>query len=232
MKVQIFTLKGTKTGELELPKEVFGVKPNLNMLAQAVHVYEERSHGGLRKTQTRSEVNRTTKKLYKQKGTGGARHGSRRAPIFVGGGVALGPRPERRILDLPQALKAKAKAYAFSLKASEKEVVAVSGIDKIAKTKEAGEFLKKLGSEVKAKRFTFILSDKAAKAFRFLRNLGNANVVSFKDASALDIFKGGIIVLDEDIFGNQVKGERQEVKEDKKPVVKKAVKKPSDKVTK
>ncbi len=166
VKAQIYTLKGTKTGEFTLPKGMFEVTPNLNLLAQAVHVYEERGHVGLRKTKTRSEVNRTTKKVYKQKGTGGARHGSRRANVFVGGGVALGPRPERRILTLPQALRNKAKIYAFSLKAKEKEIIVISGLSKIAKTKEAGEFLAKVG----------------------------------KDANAFDIYTGGILVLDENIF--------------------------------
>ena len=97
MKAQIFSVKGVKTGEESLPKE-FSQKVNLALLAQAVHVFEERGHVGLRKTKTRSEINRTTKKIYKQKGTGGARHGSRRANLYVGGGVALGPRPIRRIL--------------------------------------------------------------------------------------------------------------------------------------
>ena len=68
---------------MNLPKE-FDQKLNMPLLAQAVHVYEERSHVGLRNTKTRSEVNRTTKKIYKQKGTGGARHGSRRANLYVG----------------------------------------------------------------------------------------------------------------------------------------------------
>ncbi len=66
IKAPIYTIKGTKTGEQTLPKDIFEVKPNLNLLAQAVRVYEERGHTGLRKTKTRSEVNRTGKKLYKQ----------------------------------------------------------------------------------------------------------------------------------------------------------------------
>lgn len=222
-KAQIYTLKGTKTGELTLPKDMFEVKPNLNLLAQAIHVYEDRGHGGLRKTKTRSEVNRTTKKIYKQKGTGGARHGSRRANVFVGGGVALGPRPERKILTLSQALKAKAKAYAFSLKASEKGVIAVSGLSKIAKTKEAGEFLAKVGKEIGSKRFTFILSDKTMGAFRFLRNLGNAKAVTYKDVNAFDIYTGGTIVLDEAVF-EAAKPAKAEAKKIEKPVEKVAKK--------
>lgn len=200
VKAPIYTVKGTKTGEQVLPKDVFEVKPNLNLLAQAIHVYEERGHVGLRRTQTRSEVNRTTKKIYKQKGTGGARHGSRRANLFVGGGVALGPRPERRILTLSQDLKNKAKASAFSLKAGEKEIVVINGAEKIVKTKEAGNFLKKLTKEMGAERFTFILSEKLVGARKFLKNLADARTVLYKDINALDIYNGGVLILDKEIF--------------------------------
>lgn len=220
IKTEIYTLKGTKSGELVLPKDLFEVEPNLNMLAQAVHVYEERSHDGLRKAQTRSEVNRTTKKLYKQKGTGGARHGSRRAPIFVGGGVALGPRPERRILSLPQALKNKARSYAFSLKAKNKEIVAIEGISKLTKTKEMGQFLEKLGKEMRATRFTVLLSEKSNIAAKYLRNIDNLKFVNFKNANAFDIWNAGLLILDEDVF--KAKSDEEKVKNEK--VVKKTTK--------
>ena len=200
IKAPIYTVKGTKTGEQVLPKDIFEVKPNLNLLAQAVHIYEERGHVGLRRTQTRSEVNRTTKKVYAQKGTGGARHGSRRANLFVGGGVALGPRPERRTLTLSQGMRIKAKTYAFSLKAGEKEIVVVTGADKIVKTKEAGDLLKKLTKDLGAKRFTFVLSDAGNGTRRFLSNLATAKTISYREATALDIYNGGTLILDSAIF--------------------------------
>jgi large subunit ribosomal protein L4 len=196
VKVPIYTIKGIKTGEFTLPKDLFEVEPNLNLLAQAIHVYEERNHIGLRNTKTRSEVNRTTKKIYKQKGTGGARHGSRRANLYVGGGIIFGPRPIRRILNLSQALKNKAKAYAFSLKASGKEIIVSDGISKLSKTKEASEFIKKIGGQ----RVTFVLSEKARPANKFLRNLRAARSVFYKDINAYDIFVGGTLVMDTDIF--------------------------------
>lgn len=214
MKLQTFTIKGTKVEETNLPKE-FGGKINLPLLAQAIYVYENRVHIGLRNTKTRSEVNRTTKKVYKQKGTGGARHGSRRAPIFVGGGIALGPRPLKRVLNLPKDIKNKAKSMAFSLKANDKELVFVSGISKITKTREAGDLVKALKKELSAKRFTFVLSEKAKEVSKFLKNLENASYVFYKDANALDIYRGGMIVVDEEIFGKKVKVEGQELKEKK-----------------
>jgi len=217
VKAPIYTIKGTKTGEFALPKDLFEAKPNLNLLAQAIHVYEERAHVGLRNTKTRSEVNRTTKKIYKQKGTGGARHGSRRANLFVGGGVVFGPRPIRRILNLSKALKNKAKTYAFSLKASEKEVVVASGISKLIKTKDASDFIKKVGG----KRFTFVLSEKARPVLKFLRNLKVARSVFYKDINAYDIFVGGKLVLDSEIF----EAEKGKVKTKSRKVIKKVTKK-------
>ena len=203
-KVLTFTSKGTKTGEESLPAE-FNQKVNMALLTQAVHVFEERAHVGLRKTKTRAEVNRTTKKIYKQKGTGGARHGSRRANVFVGGGVALGPRPERRILTLSGKMKARARLLAYSLKAADKQIILVTGLSKIEKTKSASELLTTLTKATGAKRFTFVLSEGAKIAVKFFRNLSAANAIFWKDANAYDIFDGGMIVLDSEIFPKKTK---------------------------
>ena len=227
VKAPIYTVKGTKTGEQTLPKDVFEVKPNLNLLAQVIHVYEDRNHVGLRNTKTRSEVNRTTKKVYAQKGTGGARHGSRRANLYVGGGVVFGPRPLHRVLTLSNALKNKAKSYAFSLKAGEKEVVVASGIEKLSKTKEASEFLKKIGGA----RFTFILSEKSRPAVKFLRNLSEARPVFYKDINAYDVFTGGMLVLDKDIFVDKKEDLKVKTQKAKVQVKGQKVRKPINKLT-
>ena len=218
IKALTFSVKGIKIGEEALPKE-FDQKVNLPFLAQAVHIYEERGHVGLRKTKTRSEVNRTTKKIYKQKGTGGARHGSRRANLYVGGGVALGPRPIRRILTLSSKMKSRARLFAYSIKADEKKIVLVSGLSKIEKTKAVADLAKTLEKTTGEKRFTFILSDGATSAVKFFRNLKLVNAIFWKNANAYDIYTGGLIVLDVEIF---VK--KPEIKA-KSEVVKKVVKK-------
>lgn len=199
MKIQKFTSKGAKGEDMIMPKEI-EAKVNLPLLAQAIYVYEDRAHVGLRKTKTRAEINRTSKKVYKQKGTGGARHGSRRANVFVGGGVALGPRPIKRVLVLSRNIKNKAKTMALTLKAEEKEMIFVSGVSKIEKTKEAGELVKNLIKATASKRFTFVLSDKAKEAVRAFKNLKNATCIFYKDSNALDIYRGGMIVMDEEIF--------------------------------
>jgi large subunit ribosomal protein L4 len=215
LKVQIYTIKGSKVGELALPKDVFEHKINKDLLAQANYVYQERSHIGLRSTKTRSEINRTTKKIYKQKGTGGARHGSRRANLYVGGGIVFGPRPLRRVLDMSNSQKKAAILSAFSAKAKANEIVALRGISALGKTKEAAEFLEKLGGEVKAKRFSFLISEANLKNFKFLRNLKNVTTLLYKNASAFDIIGAGHIVLDEDVFTKKEVKEVKEVKAEK-----------------
>lgn len=200
MKATVFSAKGVKTGQMTLPKE-FAEKPNMILLAQAIRVYTENGHLGLVKTKTRAEVNRTKRKLYRQKGTGGARHGAKSAPIFVGGGVAHGPRPIRRVLFLPSKMKKKALASAFSLKAKKEEVVGVSGIEKIVKTKEAQFLTDKIKKEIKGfHKLTFALSQKNLGSVRFLRNLKNVEAVPYKDLNAYMVYFSGALVIDKDVF--------------------------------
>jgi len=215
LKLNTYSIKGVKTGEFSLPKE-FGDTVNESLLAQAIRVYEERSHVGLRNAKTRSEVNRTGKKVYAQKGTGGARHGSRRANVFVGGGVIFGPRPLRRIVELPTKLKNLAKTAALVSKALAKEVIVVEDLSKVNKTKMAGQLTAVLSKEFKSKKFTFVTSEANKTLHKFLRNLKNTNNVSFKEASALDIFKGGTIILDQSIFASK----KEEVTSKNEKVVK------------
>lgn len=202
VKVDVYSIGGRKTGDFSLPKS-FEEAQNPKLLAQAIRVYEHKSHIGLAKTKTRSEVERTKKKWYRQKGTGGARHGARSAPIFVGGGVAHGPRPLKRNLKLPEKMRRKALGVAFSLKAKNKEMLLIDGLSKIAKTKEAQSLLTSLPKTEKnsSKRFTFILSEKNKEAARFLKNLKNLTLANYKEVNAYKVFYGGTILMDKEIFG-------------------------------
>ena len=204
LKAKTYSLKGIRLEDISLPKE-FGEKENLSLLAQAVRVYEERSHIGLAKTKTRSEVNRTTKKVYKQKGTGGARHGARSAPIYVGGGTAHGPKPVRRVLSLPKKMTKLALSQALSAKLSQKQVFAVSGIDKLAKTNDAGDFLSRISQAeaIKSKKFTFILSGKNISAKRYLKNLEGIKVDIYRDLNVFNVLFGGTLIFDSQIFAKK-----------------------------
>lgn len=199
LKLNAYSLKGTKLASVTLPKEM-EVKPNLDLLAQAVRVYEERQHIGMRATKTRGDVSRTTKKWYKQKGTGGARHGARSAPIFVGGGIAHGPVPLRRELTLPQAMKQKALKVALSAGAKEGKVLVVSGLSEVKKTKEVQNLIDKVVGE-KRNKLTFVLPNDKNGVFKVFKNIKNSKTVLFKNLNAYDVFRGGTVILDKDIFG-------------------------------
>lgn len=168
LSVPMINLKGETIGDQELPVEIFGTKPNKTVLAQALRVYmnNQQSHWG--NTKTRGEVDGSTKKIYRQKGTGGARHGSKRAPIFVKGGIALGPKFRKVNLDLPQKMKNAALISALSQKVLDGEVMVVSGFDKATgKTKEMAGLVKGLN-----KKSILVVTDSSEKvAGRGLRNL-------------------------------------------------------------
>ncbi len=200
-KADLYTMKGNKTKVINLPSD-FGQEINMSLVAQAMRVYEDRSHVGFAKTKTRGEVIRTKKKIYRQKGTGGARHGARSAPIYVGGGIAHGPRPVKRVLSLPAKLKRKALNMALSSKAADGGLIVVEGLSKVKKTKEVSEFLKKASKDMNFKRFTFVLADDKKDTAGFTRNLKNTNTYFKKDLNAYNIYLGGLVILDADLVGN------------------------------
>ena len=200
LKVNSFSAKGTKLGSVNLPKDL-GEEGNIRLLAQAIRVYEDRAHKALAKAKTRAEVERTKKKLYKQKGTGGARHGSRSAPIFVGGGAAHGPRPIKRELSLPARMEKKALKAALALKAKNGEVVVIKGLSKVSKTKQVENLLAKLGFV--SKRVTFVLAEKEDSVIRATRNLENSRTELFKNLNAYKVFFGGMLVFDGQVLGRK-----------------------------
>lgn len=201
-KVNLYSNKGTKLEVVSLPKE-FGEKVNLKLLAQAIRVFETKSHVGLAKTKTRAEVNRTKRKWYKQKGTGGARHGARSAPIFVGGGVAHGPKPIKKRLSLPKKMAKKALLAAFSAKRQEGEICLVKDLGKLGKTSQACLLLQKVRQimdKPKAK-ISFVLAKKDYPVLaRVFRNLENSQVLSWEDLNAYQVFFAGILLIDKTIL--------------------------------
>lgn len=185
-----------KLVDTKLPKDKFGKDSNLDLIAHVNYVLNNRSHVGLRNTKTRSEVNRTTKKVYKQKGTGGARHGSRRANVFVGGGIVFGPRAVKRTLYVTRKMKQIARNGALSLKAKAGEIKVVSGIDKLAKTSDISKFLKSF----ETKKVTFFVSEKNLKSLRYFRNIRNLSAMPFAKANVLNILNGGLVFIDDSVF--------------------------------
>ncbi len=209
LKIDAYSAKGTKlaTG-VTLPKE-WEEAMNSALLSQAIRVYTDRAHFGLHRAQTRSDVNRTTKKVYKQKGTGGARHGARSAPIFVGGGVAHGPTGKATVLTLPTVMKRKATGIAMTEAVKNKKVIACEMDFK--KTNDTNKFIEKVMGK-KNPKVLFVTKKENLKIHRNIRNIKNAKAISFMDLNAYEIFFGGNIVIDKSIFAKEKtkkEGEKQ-----------------------
>lgn len=137
MKVDLHNISGEITGKIELPDEIFAAKINTVLMAQAVRVYLANQRQGTQSAKTRGEVSGSGRKIYRQKGTGHARHGDNYAPIFVGGGIAFPPKPRNFSLKMGKKAKKKALFSALSQKIKEKAIIIVDGLEQIrAKTKE------------------------------------------------------------------------------------------------
>lgn len=175
----------------ELPKELFGQEPNANLLAQAYYVYESRSHPGTHKTKTRGEITATTAKVYRQKGTGRARHGSKRAPIYVGGGVVFGPTGEKRVLGLSKKLSRRALVMALSARNREGKVFVIDGKTSDGKTKTAAKLLAKLG----VGKQTLILHAGEKDLFRSARNIVGVSLLRASEANAYSVIKNSSLVV-------------------------------------
>jgi len=198
LKINLYSAKGVKKTPVTLPKK-FEEKDNKKLLAQAIRVYEDRRHPGLSKVKGRGEVVGSTRKIYKQKGTGGARHGDIRAPIFVGGGTVHGPDGLKRKLTLPKKMKKKALAVAMTNKVKKGRVVALEGLDTFNKTKDVHTLIQavlKKEDKEKVKRITFAISQENNKANLFIRNIKNVDTCFFKDLNAYKIFNSSVLFVD------------------------------------
>ncbi len=145
-KADLYLMTGKKSGQLNLPKEIFGAPINKQLMAQAVRVYLSNQRKARAKTKTRGEVKGSRKKIWRQKGTGRARHGDKYAPIFVGGGRAHGPTGEENYkLKISKPMKKKALFSALTSKLKAKEIIAIKGLTKIEpKTKAMAEMMASL----------------------------------------------------------------------------------------
>jgi len=198
-KVSLYSTKLAKASSFTLPKEFTG-KVNEQLLAQAIYVYRDRKHAGYSKVQTRAEVTLTKAKWYKQKGTGRARHGAKSAPIFVGGGVAHGPKGVKRVLDLPKKMKKAALVSALALKAKENKVAAVRDLSVIKKTKDAQGLVDSIRDGEKGKKLTIAVAEKNKGAYKFMKNIKDVRTIRFTDLNALSVYTAGRLIVDTEAF--------------------------------
>ncbi len=146
MKADVTTLDAGKAGTVELSDGIFGLDPRADILHRMVTYQLAKRQAGTHATKGRSDIKATKKKMYRQKGTGSARHGAKSAPQFKGGGVAMGPKPRSHAIDLPKKVRALALKHALSSKVKEENLVVLDAVASDApKTKGVRETLKKLG---------------------------------------------------------------------------------------
>ncbi|MCA3244288.1 MAG: 50S ribosomal protein L4 [Alphaproteobacteria bacterium] len=192
MQVEILTLSGKKAGSLELNPGVFGVDVRTDLLARAVNWQRDSQRAGLAFTKTRGEIDRSKKKIYGQKKTGGARHGAKSPSLFVGGGVVFGPRGRDFSSSLPKAVRALALKSALASKAQSQSLIVIDEATMAShKTKELAASLAKLG----ATNATFIVDALEPNFDRASRNLPHVKVIPTGGANVLDILKREKLVL-------------------------------------
>ena len=199
LKQSVYDTKGKVVESISLPKEIFNAKINNQLMAQAVRIYLSNQRRGTVKTKSRGEVNKTTKKVYRQKGTGRARHGAMSAPIYVGGGVAFGPRPRDYSLTFPQKMRKASLFSALSAKLKDGEIRILTGLEKMApKTKIMAQVLKDLSLEAKNKRLLLVISD-STKEGNVRKAAGNIKGLSILDAKQINTYEvldnKGIILM-------------------------------------
>lgn len=217
IKLNVYSETGTKKASINMPKDLIE-KENKVLLAQAIRVYESGMHPGLSKVKTRGEIRASKRKIYRQKGTGQARHGALSAPIFVGGGKAHGPKGVKRTLTLPKKMRQKSLKVALSIKGSDKRLVVVDGIGSLKKTKEAVSLIDKIVKNEKEignkSKFTFALSEKNEDAKKALRNIEKVNVILFRNLNAYKVYFGGVLVVDNQALEEMKKTETKEIKKE------------------
>lgn len=192
LSIPVYSLTGRAAGTLALPKEIFGKEVNKQLLAQAVRVYMTNQKIFTASTKGRGEVKGSTAKIYRQKGTGRARHGSIRAPIFVGGGIVFGPKSRKVRLDLPKKMKKAALLSALSAKLVDKGVMGLTGIEKASgKTKE----LAKLLTKIRVRNALIVSAEKTDNVVRAARNIPGVDVLPVNLINAYEILKHRVLLL-------------------------------------
>jgi large subunit ribosomal protein L4 len=198
MKLDVITLDGGKGGSIELSDAIFGIEDIRGDILQRMVTYQlAKRRAGTHKIQVRNEVSRTSKKMYKQKGTGGARHGSRRAAQFVGGAKAHGPVVRSHAFDLPKKVRALALRHALSSKARAGALVVV---DNVALGDEAktGALRTKLTSIGLTNALVIAGADVDANFARAARNIPNLDVLPNAGLNVYDVLRRRTLVLTKD----------------------------------
>ena len=192
MKLKVIKIDGASAGSVELVDEIFGLDPRVDILHRVVRWQRNKAQAGTHKVKTRSETSYSRKKIYRQKGTGGARHGDRNAPIFRKGGVYKGPTPRSHSHDLPKKVRTLGLKHALSAKAKEGALVVLDKATASGKTSELAKQVKELGW----KRALVIDGVEVNGEFaQAARNIEGLDILPTIGANVYDILKRDTLVL-------------------------------------
>ena len=192
MKLKVIKLDGASAGSVELGDDIFGLDPRVDILHRVVRWQRNKAQAGTHKVKTRSETSYSKKKIYRQKGTGGARHGDRNAPIFRKGGVYKGPTPRSHGHDLPKKVRTLGLKHALSAKAKEGSLIILDKATSSGKTAELAKQVKDLGW----KRALVIDGAEVNGEFaQAARNIEGLDILPTIGANVYDILKRDTLVL-------------------------------------
>lgn len=192
MKQKVLNLDAKSAGEIELKDEIFGLEPRADLIQRVIVWQLAKRRAGTHKTKTRGEINRTTKKWYRQKGTGSARHGARSAPLFVGGGKAMAPVVRSHEFDLPKKVRAQGLCHALSSKAKDSKLIVLDAAS--VDTIKANALAKRL-SKLSSSGMLIVDGTFDQKFALSARNLQNVALVPVAGLNVYDILKRDTLVM-------------------------------------
>ena len=197
MQLNVLTIQGQETGRtVELPEDIFGIEPNNHAIYLAVKQYLAAQRQGTHKVKTRAEVKGSSRKLHKQKGTGGSRKGNIRNPLYKGGGTVFGPKPHKYEIKLNRKVKDLAKMSALTHKAKASAIVVVEDLNlETPKTKNVLGMLKAVKAD--SKKILFITPEYNDTVYKSVRNMPSVLGVLLSDMNTYDIMNSEMLVLTE-----------------------------------
>ncbi len=197
MQLEVINIEGKKTGrKIDLPDDIFGAEPNSHVIWLAVKQYLAAQRQGTHKVKTRAEVEGSSKKLHKQKGTGGSRKGNLRNPLYKGGGTVFGPKPHGYDFKLNRKVKDLAKIGALSGKARENKIFIVEDITMEAPaTKKFSQIFNNLNTE--SRKTLFIMPEHNENVYKSFRNVPSICGTLLSDINTYDIINSDTIVFTE-----------------------------------
>jgi large subunit ribosomal protein L4 len=197
MQIEVLNIEGKKTGrKVELPDEIFGAEPNDHVIYLAIKQYQAAQRQGTHKVKTRAEVKGASRKLHRQKGTGGSRKGNIRNPLYKGGGTVFGPKPHAYHIKLNRKVKDLAKISALSYKAKADSIFIVEDITlEEPKTKSFADILTAIN--VDGKKTLFVMPEYNDMVYLSYRNIPTVNGILLSDLNTYNVVNADVVILTE-----------------------------------